>query len=214
MPLYLLQVDFPFHGPWGREMTQSFIGLAQSIAQEEGLLWKFWTENPEKHEAGGLYLFKDAVNALRYLDLHATRLKAAGVAQVSGKLFVVNDELSRINCAPLDQGNPMNHTTSPQSLYLVQTDFSHQGPWGSEMASAYAELAHEFAKEKGLLWKIWTENPQAQAAGGIFVFGDAANAERFLVEHEARLKNGGFQGATCKLFAINEELSRIDRAPL
>lgn len=110
----------------------------------------------------------------------------------------------------------MNQSTSTQatSLYVVQTDFSHQGPWGSEMAKAYEPLAHEFAKEKGLLWKIWTENPQAQAAGGIFVFGDAANATRFLAEHEERLQKGGFKNAVCKLFAINEALSRIDRAPL
>ncbi|WP_374340840.1 YdhR family protein [Azonexus sp.] len=42
---YLLQVDFPYPGPWGDAMTAAMTGLAQSIAGEPGLLWKLWTEN-------------------------------------------------------------------------------------------------------------------------------------------------------------------------
>ena len=48
----LLQIDFPYPGPWGDEMTAAMRGLAQSIAQEPGLLWKIWTENAERQEAG------------------------------------------------------------------------------------------------------------------------------------------------------------------
>ena len=36
----LLQVDFPFTGPWGDEMAAGMKELASSIAQEPGLLWK------------------------------------------------------------------------------------------------------------------------------------------------------------------------------
>ena len=36
MPI-LLQVDFPYQGPWGEDMAQAMQGLAQSIAQEPGL---------------------------------------------------------------------------------------------------------------------------------------------------------------------------------
>ena len=98
--------------------------------------------------------------------------------------------------------------------YIVQTDFSSQGPWGEEMTKAYTDLAHEFAKEKGLIWKIWTESPQQKQCGGIFLFGDEANAQRFLAEHIERLKKFGAEGATCKLFAVNAGLSRINKAPL
>ena len=51
MPV-LLQVDFPFSGPWGDAMTDALQGLAESIAQEPGLIWKIWTENPASGEAG------------------------------------------------------------------------------------------------------------------------------------------------------------------
>ncbi len=42
----VLQIDFPFTGPFGEEMQQAMQSLAESISQEPGLLWKIWTENP------------------------------------------------------------------------------------------------------------------------------------------------------------------------
>lgn len=97
----LLQVDFPFQGPWGDAMTAALKGLAESIAQEPGLIWKIWTENPEKQEAGGIYLFTDAASAEAYLKMHTQRLMSFGVPQVNGKLFSVNRDLSALDRAPL-----------------------------------------------------------------------------------------------------------------
>ncbi len=98
---YLLQVDFPYQGPWGDEMTAAMDGLAQSIAQEPGLLWKVWTENTETGEAGGIYLFSDRPSAEAYLGMHTARLKQFGIPVVNGKVFAVNEALSRIDRAPL-----------------------------------------------------------------------------------------------------------------
>ena len=97
----LLQVDFPYTGPWGPAMTEAMRGLAESIAQEPGLLWKIWTENAETKEAGGVYLFTDRACAEAYLTMHVARLKSFGVAQVSAKIFDVNCGLSAIDRAPL-----------------------------------------------------------------------------------------------------------------
>ena len=57
----LLQVDFPFAGPWGEAMTEALRGLAESIANEPGLIWKIWTENPATAEAGGISLGQAAL---------------------------------------------------------------------------------------------------------------------------------------------------------
>ena len=100
MPV-LLQVDFPFSGPWGDEMSIALKGLAESIAQEPGLIWKIWTENAATDEAGGIYLFTDRASAEAYLAMHTARLMGFGVPQVNGKLFDVNTELSAIDRAPL-----------------------------------------------------------------------------------------------------------------
>ena len=98
---YLLQVDFPYQGPWGDGMTAALRGLAESIANEPGLIWKIWTENQAAGEAGGIYLFKDVPSAEAYLAMHTARLMSFGVQRVNGKIFEVNDALSLIDRAPL-----------------------------------------------------------------------------------------------------------------
>lgn len=97
----LLQVDFPYQGPWGEAMSEAMKELAESIAREPGLLWKIWTESRERSEAGGIYLFADRASAEAYLAMHTQRLKSFGVPHVNGKLFEINDALSAIDRAPL-----------------------------------------------------------------------------------------------------------------
>ena len=98
---HLLQVDFPYAGPWGAEMTIAMDDMARSIAQEPGLIWKIWTENQQQGEAGGIYLFDKASQARAYLDKHARRLAGFGIPVVNGKIFEVNEPLSLMNRAPL-----------------------------------------------------------------------------------------------------------------
>ena len=99
--MQLLHVEFPYTGPWGPEMATAMHDLAHSIAQEPGLIWKIWTENEAAQEAGGIYLFQDRPSAEAYLAMHTQRLKSFGVPQVNGKIFAVNDTLSRIDRAPV-----------------------------------------------------------------------------------------------------------------
>ncbi len=98
---YILQVDFPYAGPWGQSMAEAMEGLARSIAEEPGLLWKIWTENEAAGEAGGIYLFKDMSSAEAYLAMHTARLKGFGIPHVNGKIFAVNAALSQIDHGPV-----------------------------------------------------------------------------------------------------------------
>ena len=82
-------------------MTAALRGLAESIANEPGLIWKIWTENQAAGEAGGIYLFTDVPSAEAYLAMHTARLMSFGVQRVNGKVFEVNDALSLIDRAPL-----------------------------------------------------------------------------------------------------------------
>lgn len=51
----LLQVDFGFNGPFGKEMANALVELAESINYEPGMLWKIWTEN-EKDKLGEAFI--------------------------------------------------------------------------------------------------------------------------------------------------------------
>lgn len=98
---FILQVDFPYNGPFGEEMSRAMEGLAQDIANESGLIWKIWTESKEQNIAGGVYLFDNKVDAERYLEKHEARLSSFGIVNIRSVIFETNDPLSRIDRAPL-----------------------------------------------------------------------------------------------------------------
>lgn len=93
----LVQIHFDFHGPFGAEMSNQLVELAESINQEPGFIWKIWTENAANNEVGGIYLFQDENTALAYIKKHTARLKHLGVTDVTFKIFDINEPLSKIN---------------------------------------------------------------------------------------------------------------------
>ena len=95
----LLQIDFPFAGPFGADMAAALGGLARDIASEAELEWKIWTENAETGKAGGIYLFADAGNAARYLEKHVKRLEGFGITGINAETFSINPALSAITRA-------------------------------------------------------------------------------------------------------------------
>ena len=93
---YVLQVDFKMNGPWGDEMAEGFSDLAKSINEEEGFMWKIWTESPETNEAGGIYIFETKETAEKYIDMHSKRLASFGITDVNAKIFAINSKLTKI----------------------------------------------------------------------------------------------------------------------
>ncbi|WP_144569696.1 monooxygenase [Bacillus pseudomycoides] len=93
----LLQVDFPFDGAFGDEMSKGFLEVAQSINKEEGFHWKIWTENKETKEAGGIYVFETKKDAEKYAKMHKNRLESFGVTGIRVKFFDINELLTELN---------------------------------------------------------------------------------------------------------------------
>lgn len=96
----ILQMHFDFTGPFGEEMARQLAGLAESINDEPGFVWKIWTESQENSEAGGIYLFEDETSAQVYVRKHTARLSAMGVCEVVFKIFDVNEKLTHLNHGP------------------------------------------------------------------------------------------------------------------
>ena len=99
--LALLQIDFPFSGPWGPALTDAMRELATDIANEEGLLWKIWTENETTGRAGGIYLFSNPTSAARYQLKHTARLQAFGIQDIAAHHFEVNEALYQLTRGPV-----------------------------------------------------------------------------------------------------------------
>lgn len=98
--------------------------------------------------------------------------------------------------------------------YVLQVDFQMDGPFGDEMAEAFTDLAKSITEEPGFIWKIWTENPEAKEAGGIYLFETTETAEKYLDMHTKRLAGFGINGVTGKIFAINSKLTEITKGPV
>jgi len=94
---YLLQVDFPFEGPFGEDMAKGFLDVANSIKEEEGFHWKIWTESQETKEAGGIYVFEKKQDAEKYADMHKDRLQSFGIKDIRVRIFDINEKLTKLN---------------------------------------------------------------------------------------------------------------------
>lgn len=80
------------------------------------------------------------------------------------------------------------------------------------MADAMKTLAESINDEPGFIWKIWTENPSTQKAGGIYLFASEEQAQAYLQKHSARLKSFGFPEVRGEIFAVNHALSQLNQA--
>lgn len=98
----LLQVDFPFQGPWGADAVGALADLANVINQAPGLRWKIWTENEATGTSGGIYLFDDEQSARNYMAEHEARLTAFGISGIRALFLDVNEGLTAINRGPVN----------------------------------------------------------------------------------------------------------------
>jgi hypothetical protein len=87
------------------------------------------------------------------------------------------------------------------SLVIVQVNFKYSGS-RADYERSVAPLAAPIAQVPGLRWKIWLVNDASREAGGIYLFGDDASAQRFLAgEIAAGLKaNPAFSNLSVKKF--------------
>lgn len=97
----ILQVDFPFSGPWGADAVGPLSGLAEAISQAPGLRWKIWTENEAAGVSGGVYCFDDEASAQAYMAEHEQRLTAFGITGIRALFLDVNDGLTALNGGPV-----------------------------------------------------------------------------------------------------------------
>lgn len=98
--------------------------------------------------------------------------------------------------------------------YVLQVDFKMNGPFGDEMAEAFSDLAKSINKEVGFMWKIWTESPETNEAGGIYIFETKETADKYLDMHSKRLTGFGIANVNAKIFAINSKLTDITKGPV
>lgn len=97
--------------------------------------------------------------------------------------------------------------------YILQMDFEMDGPFGDEMAEQFSDLAKTINQEPGFMWKIWTEKPETNEAGGIYIFETKETAQQYLDMHSKRLADMGVSEVNAKIFDVNSKLTEITNGP-
>jgi len=98
---------------------------------------------------------------------------------------------------------------------IVQINFNFSGS-ADDLGKDFAPFAEPIAQVPGLLWKVWLMNEAKRESGGIYLFEDAASAQKYLegeiisgVKQHPKLSN-----ISAKTFGILEAPTRITRGPI
>lgn len=97
------------------------------------------------------------------------------------------------------------------SQMILQIDFLDTRTETEDETAALIDLAQQIKNTPGLIWKIWTENPETKEAGGIYLFENEAALEAYRTMHTERLKRMGIEQLNVKKFQVNEDLTQITK---
>ena len=98
---------------------------------------------------------------------------------------------------------------------VVQINFNYAAPT-NELLAALKATAGPISKVPGLVWKVWLLNEAKKEAGGIYLFDSEAAAQKYLSSEivTGMTTNPAIRNPSVKQFRVEEELSRITRAPV
>ncbi len=98
----LLQINFNL-GVTPKEYEEAAKSLVEQFSNLPGLMWKIWTMNEEKSEAGGIYLFENesSMNAFLAGPLAKTVTSHPGLNNFSVKSFKIMNDLTEVTQGPL-----------------------------------------------------------------------------------------------------------------
>ena len=101
--LRIWDLHMKYDGPVTDEFLEGNKHLAESIAQEEGVIWKIWTVEEGTNHYGSTYLFRDLDSLKKYRKMHIKRLNSIGITQITDHIFNIMEDVSQITHAPLER---------------------------------------------------------------------------------------------------------------
>lgn len=99
---------------------------------------------------------------------------------------------------------------------LLDVEFTYDFDTAEEYIAEVAPLAEQFAAIPGLVWKVWTVNPEEKTAGAAYYFADAESLEAYM-ESElfgAVKSHPALSGHEISPFQVMAEESTVTYAPI
>lgn len=99
--LKIWDLHMTYLGPIDDEFLAGTRQLAESIANEPGVIWKIWTVEEGTNRFGSAYLFRNREYLDAYKAMHMKRLADFGIVVVSEHVFDLMETECTVTRAPL-----------------------------------------------------------------------------------------------------------------
>jgi|GEM_PF-647418 len=214
----VLDVTFTYDFESADEYIAAVSPLAETFAAVPGLVWKTWTLNPETKRAGAVYLFENPEIRQAYMDgeLFGAVKSHPALSDYRIRTYDVMRNESLVTHAQLRGDNEAMVDAEADAGMILDVDFTYDFETADEYIAAVSPLAEQFAEVPGLLWKVWTLNPETKRAGAAYYFADAESMQTYMdgelfraVKSHPNLSD--YEIATYEVMAAE---SHVTRAPV
>ncbi|MEZ4614284.1 MAG: YdhR family protein [Caldilineaceae bacterium] len=213
----VLDVTFTYDFDSAEEYVAEVSPLAEQFAAIPGLVWKTWTLDPETKRAGAVYLFEDATVRQTYMDGELFGAVKGHPALSDHRIRTYDVMLSEslITYARLQSEEGMAGESAEAGM-LLDVEFTYDFDTAEEYVAEVAPLAEQFAAIPGLVWKVWTLNPEEKRAGAAYYFADAESLEAYMESELFGAVKGhpALSGHEISTFQVMAAESTVTYAPI
>ncbi|MFZ1754254.1 MAG: YdhR family protein [Caldilineaceae bacterium] len=214
----VLDVTFTYDFDSADEYIAEVSPMAEMFAAVPGLVWKTWTLNPETKRAGAVYLFENPEIRQAYMDgeLFGAVKSHPALSDYRIRTYDVMRNESLVTHAQLRGDGEGMADASGESGMILDVEFTYDFDTADEYIAEVSPMAETFAAVPGLVWKVWTLNPEMKTAGAAYYFADADALQTYMdgelfgaVKSHPALSN--YEIATYQVMAAE---SHVTRAPV
>ncbi len=213
----VLDVTFTYDFDTADEYVAEVSPLAEQFAAVPGLVWKTWTLNPETKRAGAVYLFENAEIRQEYMDgdLFGAVKSHPALSDYRIRTYDVMGDESLVTFATLHAAEGMAGAGGDGGM-LLDVEFTYDFDTADEYVAEVSPLAEQFAAIPGLMWKVWTLNPEEKTAGAAYYFADAESLQTYMDSElfGAVKSHPALSGHEISTFQVMADESRITHAPI
>ncbi len=175
----LLEIDFKYKVSTA-DFQAAISPLAQQFAAVDGLRWKIWALDEKNSQFSGILLFDDADKQQAFLqsDLAKTVMTHPALSDFVITPYTVMGAESRVTNAPLLAASA--DAATKNAGVLLEVAFTYNFASADEYIAAVSPMAEQWTAVPGLIWKIWTLNPETKRAGAVYLFESAEARQAYL----------------------------------
>ncbi len=178
----VLDVTFTYNFDTAEDYVAEVSPMADMFAAVPGLVWKTWTLNPETKRAGAVYLFENAEARQTYMDgeLFGAVQSHPALSDYRIRTYDVMRNESLVTRAQLWGDSEGMADANTEAGMILDVEFTYGFDTAAEYVAEVSPLAEEFAAIPGLVWKVWTLNPETKKAGAAYYFANADALQTYM----------------------------------